>query len=201
MKTKNVQLTLDKAREWYSKGGELKEVALQAFTEEELKVADFKCIVTMNDVLKVLNIRVMEYCSIVCKLKQYSKASAATYTLNLVRKALNMGYEMEFSRGEVWYPYTPIVTSDSYYIRQENKITVAKVKIDSKVFSLLGGDALNGGVAGLGAFDSNNGVGYSAANVGFLGCATKEIAEHMGKYFGKEIFEAKYGDTIEYEWI
>lgn len=37
MDTRNVQLTLEKAREWYQKGGELKEVALQAFKEEELK--------------------------------------------------------------------------------------------------------------------------------------------------------------------
>ena len=33
---RNVTLTLDKAKEWYKKGGELKEIALQAFTEEEL---------------------------------------------------------------------------------------------------------------------------------------------------------------------
>lgn len=31
-----VTLTLDKAKEWYKKGGELKEIALQAFTEKEL---------------------------------------------------------------------------------------------------------------------------------------------------------------------
>ena len=33
---RNVTLTLDKAKEWYKKGGELKEIALQAFTEKEL---------------------------------------------------------------------------------------------------------------------------------------------------------------------
>ena len=33
---RNITLTLDKAQEWYKKGGELKEVALQAFTETEL---------------------------------------------------------------------------------------------------------------------------------------------------------------------
>ena len=36
MDTRNITLTLEKAREWYNKGGELKEVALQAFTEKEL---------------------------------------------------------------------------------------------------------------------------------------------------------------------
>ena len=33
---RNITLTLDKAKEWYKKGRELKEIALQAFTEEEL---------------------------------------------------------------------------------------------------------------------------------------------------------------------
>jgi hypothetical protein len=33
---RNITLTLDKAKEWYNKGGELREIALQAFTKEEL---------------------------------------------------------------------------------------------------------------------------------------------------------------------
>ena len=33
---RNITLTLDKAKKWYKKGGELKEIALQAFTEQEL---------------------------------------------------------------------------------------------------------------------------------------------------------------------
>ena len=33
---RNITLTLDKAKEWYKKGGELKEIALQAFTKAEL---------------------------------------------------------------------------------------------------------------------------------------------------------------------
>ena len=33
---RNITLTLEKAKEWYKKGGELKEVALQAYSKEEL---------------------------------------------------------------------------------------------------------------------------------------------------------------------
>lgn len=35
---RNITLTLDKAKEWYKKGGELKEIALQAYSEEELNL-------------------------------------------------------------------------------------------------------------------------------------------------------------------
>ena len=34
---RNVKISLEKAREWYNKGGELKELALSAFTEKEIK--------------------------------------------------------------------------------------------------------------------------------------------------------------------
>ena len=33
---RSIKLTLEKAKEWYNKGGELREIALQAFTEKEL---------------------------------------------------------------------------------------------------------------------------------------------------------------------
>ena len=33
---RNITLTLDKAKEWYKKGGDLKQIALQTFTEKEL---------------------------------------------------------------------------------------------------------------------------------------------------------------------
>ena len=37
---RNITLTLDKAKEWYKKGGELREIALQAFTEKEFTKVD-----------------------------------------------------------------------------------------------------------------------------------------------------------------
>ena len=36
MEERNVKISLDKAREWYKQGGELKEIALSAFTENEI---------------------------------------------------------------------------------------------------------------------------------------------------------------------
>lgn len=201
METRNVNVTLEKAKEWYKKGGDLKEVALQAFTEEELKGVDFKCITTMDDVLRVLNINDHEYCHTIAHLDQYSKASIAAFKLNLVRKALNLGQKMDFKKGTIWYPYTPAILPNNLYCKESYEVEVAKVKIGCDTFTLLGGYANDGTYAGLGSFRSGDGVAGSFANVGFLGCATKEIAQHMGRYFAKEIFEAKYGDLIDYEWV
>lgn len=201
METRNVNVTLEKAKEWYKKGGDLKEVALQAFTEEELKGVDFKCITTMDDVLRVLDINDHEYCHTITHLDQYSKASVAAFKLDLVRKALNLGQKMDFKKGIIWYPYTPAILPNNSYCKDSYEVEVAKVKIGCDTFTLLGGYANFGAFDGLGYFDSNDGVAGSGAIVGFLGCATKEIAQHMGKHFAKLIFEAKYGDFVDYKWV
>lgn len=201
METRNVNVTLEKAKEWYKKGGDLKEVALQAFTEEELKGVDFKCITTMNDVLRVLDINDHEYYHTIAHLDRYSKASVAAFKLNLVRKALNLGQKMDFKKGTIWYPYTPAILPNNSYCKDSYEVEVAKVKIGCDTFTLLGGYADVGTDAGLGSVDSDYGVAFSYAYVGFLGCATKEIAQHMGKHFAKLIFEAKYGDTVDYKWV
>ena len=44
-------------------------------------------------------------------------------------------------------------------------------------------------------------MGGARANIGFLGCASKEIAQHFGKYFGMLITETKYGDLSDFEII
>ena len=37
MDKRNIKISINKAREWYNQGGELKELALSAFTEKEIK--------------------------------------------------------------------------------------------------------------------------------------------------------------------
>ena len=39
MEERNVKISLEKARDWYKQGGELKELALSAFTEKEIKAS------------------------------------------------------------------------------------------------------------------------------------------------------------------
>lgn len=139
------------------------------------------------------------------KIEEVSKASAAAYKLNIIREALNKGQKMEFTKGTIYYPYTPFVTRKSTYYNDEfrdgSMVEVAQFMSNGEVYKLLGSNADYGCDAGLGNFYSYTGVGYSYAIVGFLGCASKEIAEHMSRYFAKEIFEAKYGDLVNYEWV
>lgn len=207
METRNVNVTLEKAREWYKKGGDLKEVALQAFTEKELKPYDFRQVTSFQNACEVLGIPTGDISPLGYSLNtleqsvKYTRAARAMIKLNIVRQALNLGHEMDFKKGTIWYPYTPAILPNNLYCKDSYEIEVAKVKIGCDTFTLLGGYASNGAYAGLGNFSSVIGVANSSAYVGFLGCATKEIAQHMGKHFAKLIFEAEYGDTVDYEWI
>lgn len=209
MEERNITITLDKAKEWYNSGNNtLKEVALQAFDKDELTF-NFKRITTFKKACETLG---LDYDSINCKaiyIAETSKASAAMFKLNIIRKALNLGQDLHLIKypenSYIYYPYNPFVTKSSTYYKSEinsGKIEViGKIKSEGKEYNVLGGGAYYGNYAGLGDFFSDNGVGAASAFIGFLGCANKEIAQHLGKYFGMLITEALYGDMVDFEII
>ena len=107
----------------------------------------------------------------------------------------------------IYYPYNPFVTKSSTHYKSEinsgEMEVIGKIKSEGEEYNVLGGVATYGGCSGLGNFSSSHGAGSADADadVGFLGCANKEIAEHFGKYFGMLITEAKYGDIVDFEII
>ena len=209
MKERNIKITLDKAIEWYNSDNEsLKEIALQAFDKDELTY-NFKNITTFKKACEALGLN-YDIISIVTKdIATFSRASSAMFKINIIRKALNLGQDLHLTKDPedsyIYYPYNPFVTKSSTHYKSEinsGKIEViGKIKSEVEEYNVLGGRACIGGHAGLGGFDSCDGVGYAFADIGFLGCANKEIAQHLGKYFGMLITEAKYGDLADFEIV
>ena len=208
MEKRNVTVTLEKAKEWYNSNNEsLKEIALQAFSRDEIML-DFKNITSFKVACIALGLNYIDISIIIRNIARFSRASAAMFKLNIIRKALNLGQDLHLTKNPkgscIYYPYNPFITKSSPYYESEiisDKMGVlGKVKNEGKEYNVLGGGAYGGG-AGLGNFYSSTNVGYANANIGFLGCATKEIAEHFGKYFGMLITEAKYGDMVDFEII
>ena len=203
METRNISLTLEEAKEWYNSNIILRDVALKAFTKEELETPSFKNIKTFQDACEVLNLDYTNTQFKVFAIAEISKASAAMFKLNIIRKAINLGHNLHLTKtledSHIYYPYNPFVTKSSTYfksyINSGKMEVIGKIKIKGEVYNVLGDCGC------LGGFSSINGVGASDANVGFLGCATKEIAEHFSKYFGMLITEAKYGDLHDFEII
>lgn len=206
---RNITISLEKAVEWYNSGNNtLKEVALQAFTKDEL-IYDFKNITTFKKACKVLNLNYNFIKSQILDLTEISKASAAMLKLNIIRKALNWGQDLHLTKNPedscIYYPYNPFVTESSTYyksdINSDKMEVIGKIKSEGVEYNVLGGSAYDGCFAGLGGFDFPDGVGTANTSIGFLGCASKVIAEHFSKYFGMLITEAKYGDIVDFEII
>lgn len=211
---RNITITLEKAKEWYNSDNEsLKEVALQAFSEEELNAFDFTKIKTFEDALTALKYNESTKVYIrntINDISMYSKASAAMSQLNIVRKALNLGKDLHLTKDPkdsyTYCPYNVFITKDSIYYKTEINSgkfeIIGKIKSEGKEYYVLGNYAYSNGYPGLGSFVSHQGVSTSdGTHNGFLGCASKEIAQHFGKYFGMLITEAKYGDLTDFEII
>ena len=204
---RNITITLEKAVEWYNSGNDsLKEVALQAFSRGEL-LYNYRNIKSLSDACKVLGFDYVGIITIALSIAKFSKSSAAMFKLNIIRKALNLGQDLHLTKDPkdsyIHYPYNPFVTKSSTHYKSEinsgKMKVIGKIKSEGEEYNVLGGSAHNSGAAGLGGFYSGAGVGYAYAAFGFLGCANKEIAQHLGKYFGMLITEAKYGDIVDFE--
>ena len=103
----------------------------------------------------------------------------------------------------IYYPYNPFVTNSSTYYKSDinsgKMEVIGKIKSEGEEYNVLGGYAFGGDSAGLGFFYSPYGVGHAYSDFGLLGCANKEIAQHLSRYFGMLITEAKYGDMVDFE--
>lgn len=209
METRNIYLTLEEAREWYNSNNEsLKEIALKAFTKEELNNS-FRNIKSFKDACKALNLCYNDAIFIVNYTSKISKASAAMFKLNIIRTALNLDYDLNLTENpkntNICFPYNPFITKDStYYDYQLNSgkmEIIGKIKSEGEEYNVLGGGTNSCGYSGLSNFDSMFGISFANTCTGFLGCATEEIAQHFGKYFGMLITVAKYGDLPDFEII
>nr|DAG91920.1 MAG TPA: hypothetical protein [Crassvirales sp.] len=211
MKSKCISITLEQAKEWYYGDSYiLQELALKAFDREELKHS-FKDIKSFKDACDVLELDYDDLDSVIANMIIFgrSRASAAIFKLNIIRKALNLGQDLSLTKNpkgsSIYYPYTPLVISTSTCYNSEvsagQKEVIGIVKIEGTLYSILGGTAYHSAQKGLGCFYSEFGVNLANSDFAFLGCATKEIAEHFGIYFGALITEAKFGDLPDFHII
>lgn len=200
METRNVTVTLEKAKEWYNSGNTtLKEVALQAFSEKELKVKNFTDIKTLEDVCEALNMDYEEFLHMKACLGDTHLR--AIYMLDLIRKALNGDWKPSLITGNVYYPYVRFYPANEARARANENNWVAKESFiaDGKKYTLVGGDYGCFSCGGLGYFGS--GSGDVRPYLGLFGYKSEEVAKHMSKYFAKEIFDATYAHHKNYKWV
>lgn len=206
MKERNITISLAQARDWFNSGNkQLQALALQVFDRKEL-TSDFRHIVTFKDACEVLGLRYN--ISYIDRLNRtLSISTSAMYRLNIIRQALNLGYDMQLvknpSKSYIYCPYNPFITKVEGFRYYKDEIHSGVIEIIGEIrtrgvsYYVLNSVAYFNGIDGLGNFNYSTGSGRAITDSGLFGCATKEIAEHFGKYFGMVITTAKYADIIK----
>ena len=209
MKESYVKLSIDDAIEMYHSGNEkFKKIALDAFGEIKLNY-NFRLVKTLEDACNALDLNYKCVVKEADSIANFSKSSAAMFKLNIVKKALNLNRDLHFTNGPkksyIYYPFNLLVSDGSTYYEEElnsgEMEIIGKIKVEGEEYNILGGKTSTIEYFGLGNFFCYGNVGKADANFAFLGCASKEIAKHLGKYFGMLITEAKYGDLDGFEII
>ena len=205
MESRNVTLTLQKAKEFYNSGNAaLKEVALQAFTQEELttKYTDIKtfedaCLALGMDINKVAR----NLNSLTCMEGGLGEHLTAIYKLDIIRKALNgTDWKPKMTEGNTYYGWVRFYKKSSDV--PSNKKIIGNFIADEQKYLLVGGFGTCGYCDGISYFDFGCGCRSSSANLGLLCCKSLEIAQYMSKQFGKLIFDACYAHHVgSYQWI
>lgn len=206
METRNVTLTLQKAKEFYNSGNAaLKEVALQAFTKEELTTPKYTDIKTFEDACKALG---MDMSDVEYDLSNLSGLEGslgehltAIYKLDIIRKALNgADWKPKMAEGDIYYGWVRFYKKSSNV--PSNKKIIGNFIADGQKYLLVGGFRGYGYYGGLGNFGSGYGYRYSNADLGLLCCKSTEIAQYMSEQFGKLIFDACYAHHVgSYKWL
>ena len=202
MEERNMTVSLAQARDWFNSGNkQLQELALQVFDRKEL-TSDFRHIVTFKDACEVLRYNYDHMVDIDKTL--LSRSTSAMFKLNIIRQALNLGYDMQLAKNPpksyIYHPFNPFVVKTKDYEKELNPDIVeiiGEIKTGGVSYYVLNSVAYFNGIDGLGNFNYSTGSGRAITDSGFLGCASREIAEHFGKYFGMLITTAKYADVIK----
>lgn len=206
METRNVTLSLKKAKEFYNSGNAaLKEVALQAFTQEELTTSKYTDIKTFEDACLALGMNINKVArdlnSLTCLEGGLGEHLTAIYKLDIIRKALNgINWKPKMTEGNIYYGWVRFYKepSDVPY----NKKIVGNLIADGQKYLLVGSLKNSRHFNGLGSFYSACGYGASDAHLGLLCCKSAEIAQYMSEQFGKLIFDACYAHHVGlYQWI
>lgn len=198
---KNVTVTLEKAREWFNRGNAtLREVALQAFTKEELTIPDWENTKTFEAACKAANISDihLSLCFTGKGGGEYEHLVAINKA-DIICKALNGDWKPSLVSGSVYYPWVKFFPANKVPDNHKKDIT-DYFMYDGVEYALVGGGS-GGYGCGLGGY--YGGGGNCIANTGLFGCKSREIALHMSKHFAKEIFLACYADKLngEIEWL
>ena len=203
---RNVAITLETAKEWYKAGGDLRQVALQAFNEKELKPASYKNIKSIDDAIKALNLCPIDVQVTIDSLKDIDAQLAYQLILKLILKAVNGEDWCANQQDTVYVPWLYSYASKEEAINWvkgdiENRKYIGEYFANDKTRYLAGGDFYSSDSIfspRYSGYSGRFGLGAYVAGVSLLGCKSAEIATHVSKYFGNIIMNAIHFEQFHY---
>lgn len=161
---KLILVSIEEARDWYrnSNNDILKTLALRAFTKEELENS-FRDIKSFKGACNALGLDYDDLDSVITNMIIFghSRASAAMFKLNIIRKALNFNYNLDLTNdSSIYYPINPFVNENSVYwtddISSGKVEIIGKIKYNGVIYNILSGQSFICGTNnGLGDFNSD----------------------------------------------
>lgn len=139
-------------------------------------------------------------------LQEYAIAPPNSYSskvaaYRIVLAALTCNEKHSLTKGERYFPVVQFCKPG----KESNclgKKVIGKIQSEGEEYNIMGGGAYYGGRAGLGSFNSVDGVSYSYANVVFLSVSSRHVAEHISEHFGRLLFEVHYGGLdCDWKWL
>lgn len=126
------------------------------------------------------------------------------YSIALLRAivcACTDAEKLHLIKGEIWYPYVQFCNPGKERYCLGNEV-IGSIESEGKIYTVVCGGASASTVAGLGTFDSYYAVAHSHTAIGFRSVSSKRVAEHISKYFGKQVFDVVYGGcNCDWKWI
>lgn len=199
MDTRNIEISFIQARNWYRDSNEeLRSLALQAYTKEELEASSYMDIHSLGDACEVLNINATDVKQTWLIIKTHAGlATAALFELKIIVKALNSKNPISFADepeiGYLHYPRIVLTTNESSslpklgivkYHNQEYIVTYT-IDVCSQIFY------------GAGCFTDDKTEANPNLDASILCCANKDIAEYLASQFGMLIVTALCGDYVD----
>lgn len=162
-------------------------------------ITTFRDIKTFNDVLEYLGLDEDDF------YESFNPEiiSKEFVIWNLIMKAFIKisNDRSQLFRGSIYYPYCYIVWKNRA-TEEENERKVRDCIINDREAFLVGGHAFVGSYAGLGFSYSNYAAAYSNPDIGFRAFSSCEVAEHVSKYFAKELFDFSISwRNNEIQWL
>ena len=203
MDERTIKISFQTAKKLYKSDNKaLKEVALQAFSEEELTSKSFRDIETFEDACKYLED------NNICKdlLYEYTHVENGSYSETLCKyriivAALTNNEKRNLDTGDCYMPIVQFCELGKEKNCYGNK-KLGTIKHEGKKYAVVGGSAIYCTSAGLGCFNSFNGVSYTNTGVSFRSVSSHEIAEYISEQFGRLLFEVLYkGTNCNWEWV